>query len=100
MGDSTNNGKAEERYGYTRSGSFKDSDKYVRTRSGTYVRRESIDSHPSRRESTTMPEFRSVAVQLLFARRNKFMLAKLINNHTKFEHLDAFNNFTCMLKPL
>jgi hypothetical protein len=58
MGDNMN---GQER-SHARSGSFKDSDKYVRTRSGTYVRRESIDSHPSRRESSTMPEFRSDGV--------------------------------------
>ena len=56
MGDN-NNVRGDERH-YTRSGSFKDSDKYVRTRSGTYVRRESMSEHPSRRESATMPEFR------------------------------------------
>jgi flagellar hook protein FlgE len=61
-----NNGKPEERH-YTRSGSFKDSDKYVRTRSGTYVRRESMSEHPSsRRESATMPEFRWDRVNLNF----------------------------------
>lgn len=41
-----------------RSKSFRDSDNYVRTRSGTYVRRDS-DSHRDRKESATMPDFRS-----------------------------------------
>jgi len=41
---------------YQRSNSFKDSDKYVRTRSGTYVRRDS-DSYS--RKDSSMPEFRS-----------------------------------------
>ena len=42
---------------YQRSNSFKDSDKYVRTRSGTYVRRDS-DSYS--RKDSSMPEFRWV----------------------------------------
>ena len=41
-----------------RSGSFKDNDKYMRTRSGTYVRRDSVDT-PHRTESASMPDFRS-----------------------------------------
>merc|ERR1719277_421753 len=41
---------------YQRSNSFKDSDKYVRTRSGTYVRR---DSDSYNRKDSSMPEFRS-----------------------------------------
>ena len=40
---------------YQRSSSFKDSDKYVRTRSGTYVRR---DSDSYNRKDSSMPEFR------------------------------------------
>ena len=40
-----------------RTNSFKDSDKYVRTKSGTYVRRDS-DSYRQRKESTGMPDFR------------------------------------------
>ena len=39
-----------------RTNSFKDNDKYVRTRSGTYIRRDS-DSY-NRKESTGMPDFR------------------------------------------
>jgi len=42
---------------YPRSKSFKESDNYVRTRSGTFVRRDS-DNY-DRKESTTMPDFRS-----------------------------------------
>jgi len=42
---------------YKRTNSFKDNDKYMRTRSGTYVRRDS-DSY-NRKESTGMPDFRS-----------------------------------------
>jgi len=41
---------------YQRSSSFKDSDKYVRTRSGTFVRR---DSDSYNRKDSSMPEFRS-----------------------------------------
>jgi len=41
---------------YTRSTSFKDNDQYVRKNTGTYVRRDSEDTH-ERKES--MPEFRS-----------------------------------------
>ena len=40
-----------------RTNSFKDNDKYMRTKSGTYVRRDS-DSY-NRKESTGMPDFRS-----------------------------------------
>ena len=40
-----------------RTGSFKDSDKYVRSKSGTFVRKNS-DAH-DRSGSGTMPEFRS-----------------------------------------
>jgi len=43
--------------GYKRTNSFKDNDKYMRTKSGTYVRRDS-DSY-NRKESTGMPDFRS-----------------------------------------
>ena len=49
---------------YPRSGSFKDNDKYMRTRSGTYVRRDSADSL-NRRESNTMPEFRYIHFQFI-----------------------------------
>jgi len=41
---------------YTRTNSFKDNDKYVRTRSGTYIRRDS-DSYS--RKDSSMPDFRS-----------------------------------------
>ena len=41
---------------YQRTNSFQDSDRYVRTRSGTYVRRDS-DSY-NRKESSGMPDFR------------------------------------------
>jgi len=49
---------------YPRSSSFKDSDKYVRTRSGTFVRRDSLNES-TRRESNTMPDFRSALKQRL-----------------------------------
>ena len=48
-------GQGDTNDSYQRSGSFKDSDKYVRTRSGTYVRRDS-DSYT--RKDSSMPEFR------------------------------------------
>jgi len=41
---------------YQRTNSFKDSDRYVRTRSGTYVRR---DSDSYNRKDSCMPDFRS-----------------------------------------
>ena len=40
---------------YQRTNSFKDSDRYVRTRSGTYVRR---DSDSYNRKDSCMPDFR------------------------------------------
>jgi len=49
-------GQGDTNDSYHRSGSFKDSDKYVRTKSGTYVRRDS-DSYS--RKDSSMPEFRS-----------------------------------------
>ena len=45
-----------------RTNSFKDNDKYMRTRSGTYVRRDS-DSY-NRKESAGMPDFRSKMLEL------------------------------------
>ena len=48
--------------GYKRTNSFKDNDKYMRTRSGTYVRRDS-DSY-NRKESAGMPDFRSKMLEL------------------------------------
>jgi len=55
---------------YKRSSSFKDNDKYMRTKSGTYVRRDSADSL-NRRESNTMPEFRSALKERMAKTRDE-----------------------------
>lgn len=55
---------------HARSGSFKDNDKYVRTRSGTYMRRDSAES-AHKRDSNTMPDFRSALKERMAKTRDE-----------------------------